>query len=343
MQKLIRWFNVALIVGTLLIYTSSSFDPSKWWASAFFGLFWPFAILGNLIMMVFWVYRKKWYGLISFICLLAVWPGVQRVIGFNSSTASTEQSNAIHLVTFNVQDFSGLNTSGSSIAGSIEDYFQEKDIQADVYCFQEGGNKDWAAITKALGGSKRWISDNGNTAILTNLKVVGKGSLGFGKTSNSCIYLDLKAGEQVFRVYNVHFQSNKISQKANQVVEEKRYNDKQLVKSILARYRKAVILRSAQVKKLRQHIDQCPYPVMVCGDFNDQPMSYVYKHLMDSGKLQDGFVERGSGIGTTYNGVIPALRIDYILADKQFEQLEYKRLKPTFSDHFAIFSTVQVE
>ena len=110
MQKLIRWFNVALIVGTLLIYTSSSFDPSKWWPSAFFGLFWPFAILGNLIMMVFWVYRKKWYGLISFICLLAVWPGVQRVIGFSSSTASTEQSNAIHLVTFNVQDFSGLNT-----------------------------------------------------------------------------------------------------------------------------------------------------------------------------------------------------------------------------------------
>jgi len=44
MQKLIRWLNLALIVGTLLIYTSSSFDPSKWWPSAFLGLFWPFAI-----------------------------------------------------------------------------------------------------------------------------------------------------------------------------------------------------------------------------------------------------------------------------------------------------------
>jgi endonuclease/exonuclease/phosphatase family metal-dependent hydrolase len=64
---------------------------------------------------------------------------------------------------------------------------------------------------------------------------------------------------------------------------------------------------------------------------------------LDSKKVHDGFVERGSGIGTSYNGVIPALRIDYILADKGLKQLAYKRVKPTFSDHFAVFSKLQVE
>ena len=343
MEKLLRWMNLGLIVFTLVIYVFSSIDPAKFWPAAFLGLFWPFVIVGNLVIAILWSYRKKWYGLLSLFCLLVVWSSVERVFSFKGSLDSDSDKIQIEALSFNVQAFKGLSQSRQKLPTAIKDYFNAQDLSADIYCFQEGGNRDWKTISELLGMKKRWISNRGNTVILSKYDVVGKGELDFGKTSNSCIYLDLKIGESIYRVYNVHFQSNKISTDAEVVVNENRFSDKTLMKKILSRYKHAVVIRSEQVKLLRRHIDACPHPVIVCGDFNDQPMSYVYKHLLDSKKVNDGFVERGSGIGTSYNGVIPALRIDYILADKGLKQLAYKRVKPTFSDHFAVFSKLQVE
>ena len=335
--------NLGLIVFTLFIYLFSSIDPSRFWPAAFLGLFWPFVILCNFIIAIVWFYRKKWYGLLSLLCIFVVWSSVERVFSFHGSKKADPEELTIETISYNVRAFKGLSKSSGELPNAIKAYFDEQDINADVYCFQEGGKRDWKSIAKALGMKKRWISKLGNTVILSKYDVAGKGELDFGRTTNSCVYLDLKIGGKIYRVYNVHFQSNKISSDAEVVVSEKRYSDKTLIRRIMSRYKQAVIIRSEQVKMLRKHIDNCPYPVIICGDFNDQPMSYVYKHLMNSDKVKDGFTERGAGIGTSYNGVIPALRIDYILADKGLDQLEYKRIKPTFSDHFAIFSKLQVE
>jgi hypothetical protein len=343
MKKLLRWMNLGLIVFTLFIYLLSAVDPAKFWPAAFLGLFWPFVILGNFIIALLWFYRKKWYGLLSLLCIFVVWSSVERIFNFNGVQDVESGKSTIEAVSYNVRAFKGLSKSSNELPVAIKEYFAEQEIDADIYCFQEGGKRDWKSIADALGMKKRWISSLGNTVILSRYDVVGKGELDFGKTTNSCVYLDLKISGNIYRVYNVHFQSNKISTDAEVVVNEKRYSDKTLIRRIMSRYKQAVIIRSEQVKKLREHIDDCSYPVIICGDFNDQPMSYVYKHLMNSDRVQDGFTERGSGLGTSYNGVIPALRIDYILADKGLEQLEYKRIKPTFSDHFAIFSKLQVE
>ena len=343
MKKLLRWMNLGLIVFTLFIYLFSSIDPARFWPAAFLGLFWPFVILGNFIIAFLWFYRKKWYGLLSLLCVFVVWSSVERVFAFNGSKKADDNKADIEVISHNVRAFKGLNSKADDLPKSINKYFDEQEIDADIYCFQEGGKRDWKSIASALGMKKRWISDLGNTVILSRYDVAGKGELDFGKTTNSCVYLDLKIEGKIYRVYNVHFQSNKISSDAEVVVNENRYSDKTLIRRIMSRYKQAVVIRSEQVKKLRKHIDDCPYPVIICGDFNDQPMSYVYKHLMNSDKVQDGFTKRGAGIGTSYNGVIPALRIDYILADKGLDQLEYKRIKPTFSDHFAIFSKLQVE
>ncbi|MBK6641784.1 MAG: hypothetical protein IPG39_11360 [Bacteroidetes bacterium] len=83
-------------------------------------------------------------------------------------------------------------------------------------------------------------------------------------------------------------------------------------RNILKRLKKAFIKRAAQADMISKHIGTSPYPVIVCGDFNDTSLSYTYKTI--SAGLLDAFRESGSGMGSTYTGPIPGLRIDYIPA-----------------------------
>jgi endonuclease/exonuclease/phosphatase family metal-dependent hydrolase len=79
---------------------------------------------------------------------------------------------------------------------------------------------------------------------------------------------------------------------------------------------------------------QSPYPVIVCGDFNDTPNSYVYHKLADG--MTDAFMESGAGFGNTYLGKVPSFRIDYIFHDATFHSRNFRRESVRFSDHFPV-------
>jgi endonuclease/exonuclease/phosphatase (EEP) superfamily protein YafD len=79
-----------------------------------------------------------------------------------------------------------------------------------------------------------------------------------------------------------------------------------------------------------------PYPIILCGDFNDTPTSFTYKQLSEG--LNDSFANAGLGIGQTYNGKFPALRIDYILYSPELEIVNFKTSEVSLSDHYPIIS-----
>ena len=79
-----------------------------------------------------------------------------------------------------------------------------------------------------------------------------------------------------------------------------------------------------------------PYPIILCGDFNDTPTSYTYKQLSEG--LNDSFSNAGLGIGQTYNGKFPTLRIDYILHSPEFELNSFKTTDVNLSDHFLLLA-----
>jgi endonuclease/exonuclease/phosphatase family metal-dependent hydrolase len=105
-------------------------------------------------------------------------------------------------------------------------------------------------------------------------------------------------------------------------------------RKIFGKMRSAYIKRAEQVRSVRLEIDRSPYPVILCGDFNDTPASYVY-HKIEQ-KLEDSFVEAGNGTGSSYAGILPAFRIDYIFHDTSFTAHNYKTLDANFSDHYPI-------
>ena len=105
-------------------------------------------------------------------------------------------------------------------------------------------------------------------------------------------------------------------------------------RKIVGRLKRAFIKRAEQVDSVARSMSQAPYPVIVCGDFNDTPVSYAYNTL--SKKLTDTFLESGTGWGKTYIGVFPSYRIDYILHSKYFQSYEFTTHKEKLSDHYAI-------
>lgn len=85
-------------------------------------------------------------------------------------------------------------------------------------------------------------------------------------------------------------------------------------------------------------IKKSPYPVVVCGDFNDTPASYTYFTIR--GNLQDAFLEKGTGIGRTFTGLAPTLRIDYILPGNQFTINSFRKINSDLSDHYPVIANL---
>ena len=75
-------------------------------------------------------------------------------------------------------------------------------------------------------------------------------------------------------------------------------------------------------------------PVIICGDFNDTPMSYTYNQFNKG--LVDAFRNASFGIGTSYVGKIPAGRIDYIFHSPSLFSSNFTIQKEVLSDHRAV-------
>jgi len=95
--------------------------------------------------------------------------------------------------------------------------------------------------------------------------------------------------------------------------------------------------RSEQVYIAQKNIKNAPYPVLLCGDFNDTPISYAYQTVANL--LEDSYLNAGLGLGGTYVGRLPSFRIDYIFNDAAFKAVDFQTLNLKLSDHKPIVAT----
>ena len=109
-------------------------------------------------------------------------------------------------------------------------------------------------------------------------------------------------------------------------------------KKIFYKLRRAFIKRAEQADFLSEHLKSAPYNVLLCGDFNDTPISYTYERIIRSREFKDAFREKGIGFGSTHVGVFPFLRIDHLFMDKGIKLNYYRVLKEEYSDHYPVIS-----
>lgn len=344
---ILRFFNVLLIIVTLVTYVSPFVDPASFWMISIWGLFYPWLLFFNLMFIVIWLFssRKKW-ALASAFTLLIGWGYLTGFIGLGSGSPSLE-SNHINLMSFNVNELQMLNR--LSKAEKIDAFKDIKEYLSqhgtiDILCVQDltGSNIDLFKEYFSFKNSHILGKQKVMTGIFTSYPILNKGIIRFDGSFNSCVWTDLNINDDTVRVYSVHLESNRISGEAEDVISTGNINEentRKKVRNMFVKYKRSTIRRSEQAAIIAAHVAESPHPVILCGDLNDTPLSRAYR-LVSAG-LQDGFKEVGKGIGTTYAGGIPGLRIDYIFADSNFEILQHKILKDrVVSDHYPIFSSL---
>jgi endonuclease/exonuclease/phosphatase family metal-dependent hydrolase len=157
------------------------------------------------------------------------------------------------------------------------------------------------------------------------------------------ISADIKFHEDTIRIFTTHLQSVQFKKRDYERIDEiKNYEDSIVSNSrtILSKLRKGIERRSVQANVIRDQLQQSQHPLIFCGDFNDVPNSYTYFTIR--GHLRDAFLEKGSGLGRSFTSISPTLRIDYILASKEFSVLQFERIKRKYSDHYMLVTDLKL-
>jgi endonuclease/exonuclease/phosphatase family metal-dependent hydrolase len=162
-----------------------------------------------------------------------------------------------------------------------------------------------------------------------------------------CIVVDIALPNDTVRVINTHLESIRFGKEDYLFVNDlsantgKADDPRQGSRVILSKIKHAFQKRGSQADELSEMIKNSPYKVILCADLNDTPSSYAYRKINSS--LNDAFKEAGSGIGQTYTGFLPILRIDYIFADRSFRIAEYRTINNKLSDHYPIVSRIALQ
>jgi endonuclease/exonuclease/phosphatase family metal-dependent hydrolase len=181
-------------------------------------------------------------------------------------------------------------------------------------------------------------------ATFSRFPIIGSGEIRASDNNTFANYTDLIIGRDKIRVYNIHLESIRFgrddysfyAQLTDQAKDpSENFSFRQGLYMILYKLKRAFIIRANQVDLLEENIKRSPYPVVICGDFNDTPASYTY-HEMISG-FHDSYCQAGTGfLGSTYAGSFPSFRIDYILYNGAFTAYNYRKSSIDLSDHYPI-------
>lgn len=350
--KLLRYFNYILILGLVLSYVSIYVNPEKSWFFAFFGLGYPFLLAANVFLVIFWIIKKKKFFLVPLIVILLGWNYISSLvqISFKSSDKDKIEETVFSILTYNIRLFDLYDwNKEENTSGKIFEYV--KSVNPDFICFQEyytklSGDITESKVSSFLGDQYQShinytiknAKSNYGIATYSKFPIINRGVIQFSNSPNSSIYTDIVIDKDTVRIFNCHLQSIRFnSNNYSFISNSKEFNEEERmkeIKDISSRLRDAFVKRAGQARILSQHISNSPYSVIVCGDFNDVPVSYTYNIIKND--LKDSFTESGSGIGNTYLGKFPSFRIDYILHSPTIECVDYEISTVNLSDHYPV-------
>lgn len=346
LKNAVRVVSALVIVLTFLAYVCPHVDPARFSWLAFLGTAFPWLLLCNLLLFLFWLWRLNRFALYHMLIVAFGWSYVTGIIGFHFGKKNVPE-HAITVATHNLGAlFRGQRTDEAKrekMATAYAQFLKENGLP-DVLCTQETAGRFYPLLAAKMGYEHTFNLKKG-TVIFSRYPIEASGDIPFGTgTANSTIWADLRVGKRLIRVYNVHLQSNKVSTDAEKVIDHPDELDEeetwQEIGSVLNRVGSATGVRAEQARRLRAHLESCPHPALVCGDFNDTPNSYVYALLSDG--LHDTFRQKGRGLGTTFAGALPFLRIDYVLTSGGFTTRDCRRVKGPYSDHYPVFAELEI-
>jgi endonuclease/exonuclease/phosphatase family metal-dependent hydrolase len=340
------------------------FSPKYFWPVGFLTLSAFYFLLLLLVFFVFWLFVKPSWSLISLITIGLAYNPVQQILPFRfaSSFNLSKPDNSIRVMTWNVAQFNVLNDKKHpEVRKQMFDIIEQ--YKPDIACFQEMVAEDSTVrkhghIDEFLEKLKYpdyfysynvkedfWGYAHFGVIIFSRYPIIKKQTISqYPNNYNSIFqYVDIVKDNDTVRVFNVHLQTLRFSRDNMKYIDEPTVEKENAIresKSIIGKFKRGFLKRQVQADRIRAEMKKSPYPVIITGDFNDVPNSYAY-HVIGRG-MKNAFVEKGRGLGRTYSGISPVLRIDNIFADREFDVKQFLRITKKLSDHFPIMADLQL-
>lgn len=361
---MVKWLifatNVVAILLLLCSFLSWKVSPLKTNTFSYIGLGFGFIFLANIAYTFFWMIFAKWkLAFISIAAILVCYKPVTTFFPLHL-ISSRQPQESIELLTYNVQGFPGERNKDAS-EHPLLDYIANTD--ADIVCLQEYLVSKTGQSILAQSDVNRILNQYPYRSVI-GLESSGKyhtfglacfskypieetHEVKFASSYNGAAVYTININGKRYTVANVHLESNSIS-----ADDKKLYNDflqnsdsvgiEQVASNIRTRLGRAFRIRAQQVEKVRQYIDQQKTDgTIICGDFNDTPISYAY-HRMRKG-LKDAYVSTAFGPGITYHEDFFLFRIDHIMHSENIKAFRTSRDKVKYSDHYPLRTYLKLE
>ncbi|MGL4993254.1 MAG: endonuclease/exonuclease/phosphatase family protein [Bacteroidales bacterium] len=347
------------IVALLLLMASYAdiVPPGKVPYLSYVGMAFPIFALVNFLFLIYWVLLSKWqFTLLPLFAMLLSWGAMRCYFPINLF-ADEPVEGSVKLLSYNVKQFDMGKRDANKKNATLE-YIAEQN--ADIVCLQEFGySKDskmlrLAEIRKRLKSLPYYhvykITDNHwhtyGLACFSKYPITDVKAIDFHSHYNGAVAYTVNVNGKKVRLVNCHLESNKFTSEDRMIFKQMvegfstdRLNEAK--GALVGKMESAFVTRAKQAKHIVKELKSHDMESIVCGDFNDTPLSYTYRTIR--GDMNDAFVSTATGLGITYYENHFYFRIDHILHSGGIDAYDCRVDRVKYSDHYPIHTYLNIK
>jgi len=350
---------VNLIASLIMLFSAYSpllIDPRVHPVLSTSGLFFSVLLFINVAFVAFWIVFYWKYAIFSILALLLCCNPIRDIFPFHFRTKYVPL-NCIKVLSYNVMGFDGQKKDSTENLNPILDYIKHQ--RADIVCLQEYSfvksedkkhlsEKDIRKVMKKYPYYHRYnVNGTGVTgnklALFSKFQILTAKPIHYKSDYNGSIVYELNIHGKIVTLINNHLESNKLTKFDKDVYTDmiKKPNVGAVsfgTQLLLGKLADAAKIRAAQADSVARRIaiSRNKY-IIVCGDFNDSPISYAHYKIVKN--IKDAYTESGFGLGISYNQNHFYFRIDNIMLSRNLQSYNCEvddKIKE--SDHYPIWS-----
>lgn len=336
-----NWVTTAVL---LLVGFSYHINPHSMPLLSTIGLAFPVILAIEVAFIAVWTFvdwRHLWIPVLSLVLAykpVQTYSPIQRL--------DEAPVDAIKIISYNILGFNATKVADGE-KNPIAAYI--KDSGADIVCLQEYAHpsKCYDDINEMLAAypyvdTLRTPHQTGCVALLSKYRILGKQKLPIESAGNLVgIFTIDYHGEPVI-VINTHLETVGFSpddkKSFQQIIKGKSEKDeaKNESKMLIRKLATSNTKRAPQAEAVARFIDEHPgRSIILCGDFNDHPLSYVHHTIAQ--RLRDCYSDAGRGPGYTFCYNSMYVRIDNIMCSDDWQPYQcHVDRSVSLSDHFPI-------
>jgi len=345
----INVFFLLLLSTSFLVWNIS---PIRSQYLAYLGLAFGVFLFVNFVFIIFWLIARNWIFLSFnlFVCIICYNP-ILSFFPLNIFRSNNPEADSFKVLSYNVRAFNWEIDKPWSENPTIQ-YLQNEN--ADIICFQEylASSDEKKSSSKKLSKVLHMpyyevtpLRHVGSTvyglAIFSKYPILDTQRIALETSDNGAVLYKINIQGKIVSLINNHLESNRLTSKDKELYlsvfkERKKEALGEVKHNLDDRLGKAYAKRAPQAKMIAQYVkNQTSDATLVCGDFNDTPISYTYRTICNA-NLIDSYKEDGFGPGITYHENYFFFRIDFILHTENMVATDFKIGKVKYSDHYPL-------